>query len=213
MQANADRVAAAAQARAGLAEDLESTVMQVSQQVAAAATQMGATAEGVVSFARDAVGDAARASETVQTLRSSSDEIRHAVGLITQIANQTRMLALNATIEAARAGEAGLGFTVVAAEVKSLADQAARSSDAIVERVIAVEASATEVITALDGVTERIREMHAMVSEIASAVDGRRSGAAGESREPGDEPLAGLVGLAELLRSEVVRFVEDVREG
>jgi methyl-accepting chemotaxis protein len=201
MQVASENLSGAATGRVSLAEDLECTVLGVSEQVAAAATEMGATAEGVVSYARDAVSEAARATETVNSLRASTDEIRTSVDLITQIAAQTRLLALNATIEAARAGEAGRGFSVVAAEVKNLADEAAHSSDTIGARVDAVEAATAEAITALESVTTRIREMDQMINDISSAVEGNpASGGAG-----------GLVALAELLRSEVSRFVEEVR--
>jgi methyl-accepting chemotaxis protein len=200
MQTASDNLTGAASGRATLAEDLESTVLGVSEQVAAAATQMGATAEGVVTFARDAVAEAARATQTVHSLRSSTDEIRTSVDLITQIAAQTRLLALNATIEAARAGEAGLGFSVVAAEVKTLADEAANSSDTIVARVDAVEEAATEAINALESVTRRIREMDNMINDISSAVEGSSGGSG-----------TGLIGLAEMLRAEVSRFVYEVR--
>jgi methyl-accepting chemotaxis protein len=201
MKVASENLTGAATGRATLAEDLESTILGVSEQMAAAATQMGATAEGVVTYARDAVNEAARATETVNSLRASTEEIRTSVDLITQIAAQTRLLALNATIEAARAGEAGRGFTVVAAEVKSLADEAAHSSDTIVARVNAVEGAATEAISALEGVTQRIREMDSMINDISAAVDGHNG--AGQTN--------GLIGLAETLRTEVSRFVDDVR--
>ena len=201
MQVASDHLSGAATGRVELAEDLESTVLGVAEQVAAAATQMGATAEGVVSYAQDAVVEAGRASDTVNSLRASTDEIRTSVDLITQIAAQTRLLALNATIEAARAGEAGRGFSVVAAEVKNLADEAARSSDTIVARVDAVEGAATEAIAALESVTTRIREMNQMISDISTAVEGN----------PNVGPASGLVGMAEMLRSEVTRFVHEVR--
>ena len=190
----------AADARRALAERLETTVLAVSEQVAAAATQMGATAEGVVTYARDAVDDSSRATGTVEDLRTSSDDIRRAVDLISQIASQTRLLALNATIEAARAGEAGQGFRVVAAEVKSLADAAATSSDTILSRVDAVSGAAGEAIAALEAVTQRIREMDTMVNDIAGAVEGGQTG-------------GGLVRMAEMLRAEVSEFVAAVRNG
>src|SRR5262249_59887923 len=59
-------------------------------------------------------------------LADGAQKIGDVVKLIRNIAGQTNLLALNATIEAARAGEAGTGLAVVASQVKSLAEQAAR---------------------------------------------------------------------------------------
>lgn len=63
------------------------------------------------------------AVETVGELESNMDKITEFLESITDIAGQTNLLALNASIEAARAGETGKGFTVVAEEVKKLAEE------------------------------------------------------------------------------------------
>ncbi|MBM2617453.1 chemotaxis protein [Actinoplanes sp. LDG1-06] len=200
MSVSADQVAAAATARVALADELESAVLTVSEQVATAATEMGASANGLADFAREAVSEAERGLTTVTSLRSASDEIRTAVDLINQVAKQTRMLALNATIESARAGEAGLGFSVVADEVKTLATETGSSSAEILGQVNTVQEVALDAVAVLETVTNSIREMSGLVNGIAIAVDG--GGAPG---------TAGLSQLAEVLRSEVSRFVTTAR--
>jgi methyl-accepting chemotaxis protein len=201
MSASAARVAEAAQSRLALADELESAVLTVSEQVATAATEMGASANGLADFAREAVADAERGLDTVTSLRTASDQIRHAVDLINQVASQTRLLALNATIEAARAGEAGRGFSVVAGEVKTLANETSSSSEEIMGQVNTVQQAAADAVGVLEAVTASIREMGGLVNGIASAVDGGH-----------DSGTAGLSQLAEVLRSEVNRFVTTARQ-
>ncbi len=69
-----------------------------------------------------------KVADDVQSLNIDMKQIKKIVNAIGLIAEQTNMLALNATIEAARAGEAGKGFSVVATEVKKLADKSKESS-------------------------------------------------------------------------------------
>jgi methyl-accepting chemotaxis protein len=85
------------------------------------------------------VGHAHRAAEVISSLEQSLRRVATTAAIVNGIAGQTRLLALNATIEAARAGELGLGFTVVADEVKELADTTSRSTNQISETIQKLE--------------------------------------------------------------------------
>ncbi len=67
----------------------------------------------------------------IKNLESISSEIDSILEIINNIAKQTNLLALNAAIEAARAGEAGRGFSVVAEEIRDLAEESSKSADKI----------------------------------------------------------------------------------
>ena len=71
----------------------------------------------------------------IEELGRTSEEIGNIIGIIGNIASQTNLLALNAAIEAARAGEAGSGFSVVAEEIRVLAEDSASATEKVVNLI------------------------------------------------------------------------------
>lgn len=112
----------------------------------------------------------------MDAIKASSDDIAKIIKTIDEIAFQTNILALNAAVEAARAGEAGLGFAVVAEEVRNLAqrsaqsakDTAAKIEDAIRRSEHGVTISAS-VAHSLSDIVEKARKVDTLVAEIAQA--------------------------------------------
>ena len=173
-------------------EEMSSSIAEIGQQVARA-SEMAHTAVSSTELGRG----------KVEGLVDASNKVGDAVQLIAEIAEQTNLLALNATIEAARAGEAGKGFTVVAAEVKDLANQTAKATDEIDLQVTGIRKATDETVSAINEIAHAINEINEVALVIASAV--KQQGAA--TRE-----IASSSAQAADSTLNVTRDISDVRQ-
>ena len=122
---------------------------------------------------------------SIEHLRRETEQINSFVTMISDIAGQTNLLSLNASIEAARAGEAGRGFSVVAEEIRKLADQSKNAAKEIqnnVERITghtqetvdsahkAVEMVASQTQD-IDDVVAIFRQMNEQMGQVVSALE------------------------------------------
>ncbi|KJE27288.1 methyl-accepting chemotaxis (MCP) signaling domain protein [Geobacillus kaustophilus] len=114
-------------------------------------------------------------SAAMHRLRDRSQEIEQIVKVIKEIAGQTNLIALNASIEAARAGEHGKGFSVVAAEVRKLAEHTADSTEMIHQLTDAVQQEIQRSLTqtgAISAIIDKVVQMSIHTSRTWSAMIG-----------------------------------------
>lgn len=94
-------------------------------------------------------------AKNINNLGELSNQIGNIVELINNIAEQTNLLALNAAIEAARAGEAGRGFSVVADEIRQLAEESSSATGQISELIKKIQSSVSDAVAKMNS-TERV---------------------------------------------------------
>lgn len=121
---------------------------------------------------------------SIEELEEKSKAISHIVSAINDIAEQTNLLSLNASIEAARAGDAGRGFSVVAEEIRKLADQCLSSAGQISSIVKEILSKTSEVVTiarqaetvvssqtgAVEDTTASFRQIDELVAQLIQAL-------------------------------------------
>ncbi|HWW85800.1 MAG TPA: methyl-accepting chemotaxis protein [Vicinamibacterales bacterium] len=174
MGVGADEASAQANVVAAAAEQVTrnlQTVAAATEQMTASIGEISKNATAAAAIAAKAVERAQVANVTMDHLGKSSAEIGEVVRVINSIAHQTRLLALNATIEAARAGAAGKGFAVVATEVKELADETAKATKQIGEKIEAIRNGTHQAVTVIGDIGGIIAQMHDISTTIASAVE------------------------------------------
>ena len=108
-------------------------------------------------------------SENIQSLGKTTDKIGEIIDLINGIAGQTNLLALNAAIEAARAGEAGRGFSVVADEIRNLAEESSTATEDIVNLIKDIQKNVTEAVGKMDKNVISVKESVNAIEETKTA--------------------------------------------
>jgi methyl-accepting chemotaxis protein len=182
---------------AGLVSNASQSLANGSSEQAAALQQTSASLEEMASMTKRNAEDASSAKKLASKARqvadtgaseldamgramggikASGDEIAKIIKTIDEIAFQTNILALNAAVEAARAGEAGMGFGVVAEEVRNLAHrsaQAAKETAGKIETAILKTGQGVEISERvgknLAQIVEEVRRVDELVGEVATA--------------------------------------------
>jgi methyl-accepting chemotaxis protein WspA len=107
-------------------------------------------------------------SNRLKTINEKADNITSVVTTITKVADQTNLLSLNAAIEAEKAGEYGRGFTVVAREIRRLADQTAVATLDIEQMVRDMQAAVVSGVMEMDKFISEVRNNSEDVRKIGA---------------------------------------------
>lgn len=126
--------------------------------------------EGFLKITSDSNDSFMKISNQLVTLENSLKNISSVVTTISAISKQTNLLSLNASIEAARAGEAGKGFSVVAMEVKKLAEESNEASKRISDEIYEIIEEMSKVVENVILEKDKINEQSKQIEEVRNAI-------------------------------------------
>ncbi len=125
--------------------------------------------EGMEGTMEQVMAEAGQVAAKLAVLDERADEVSSVVTTITKIADQTNLLSLNAAIEAEKAGEWGRGFSVVAGEIRRLADQTAVATLDIEQMVREMQKAVADEVETVDRFHGQVREAVAVVQRVIEA--------------------------------------------
>lgn len=173
MSSSSEELSQGAAEQAAAAEEASSSMEQMSSNISHNADNALQTEKLALQAAADAEEGGRSVAETVTAMK----DIASRISIIEEIARQTNLLALNAAIEAARAGDAGRGFSVVAAEVRKLAERSQIAAAEINELSGNSVMIAEQAGQLLVRIVPDIRRTADLVQEISAACNEQNAGA------------------------------------
>jgi ligand-binding sensor protein len=132
--------------------------------------QVSSTMEELAASATDISGNQARLNAEIQNVNTVTGKIDEVMDFIKEIADETRLLGLNAAIEAARAGEAGLGFGVVAQEIRKLSADSKETVGKIRDLTKIIKESVDKTVNMGSETTSTIEQQAAAIEEVTASV-------------------------------------------
>jgi len=183
---------------AAATEEMSASIAEVSRQ----------TGE-MRSISQHASEQAQQTNQTVTRLAEAAESIGSILTTISKIAAQTNLLALNASIEAARAGHAGLGFAVVANEVKDLSQQTSRATGEIGQQIARMQQQCREAVDAIHRIGTTIGEINHKNHAVAEAME-QQAQATGEISGNAQSAHMGMEQV-QIAASEVAVAADSVR--
>jgi len=218
MATGATNQASGVQVAQGLVQKMSEEIGRVSEGAARAVAAAKRTEEsalegtGVVQNVISGMGtlraNVQAGAKKMKNLGDRSMEISGIVGTINSISERTNMLALNAAIEAARAGEHGRGFSVVAEEVRKLAERTATATQEIGRLVQTIHTETNETVSAIEQQTQVVEHESALVGQAGDSLVRIRKVSAESASEVVDISKVALAQAQET--SSVVRTMEEI---
>jgi methyl-accepting chemotaxis protein len=127
--------------------------------------------EGITQISATMEQMAASATEVNHNQALLNKEIHEVIDFIKEIADETRLLGLNAAIEAAKAGEAGLGFGVVAQEIRKLSSDSKQTVNKIKEFTLNIKKSVSKTVEMANSTTDATQQQAAAIQEVSAGLE------------------------------------------
>ncbi len=205
-----ESLAQGASEQAASIEETSAATMEITMATQDNVQRTAAAAQGMAAEAQAALDADQKLNDAMASMKEmvvSSERISRIIRTIDEIAFQTNILALNAAVEAARAGEAGLGFSIVAEEVRNLARRSAVAAKDTAELVSGSVESSNSASARLEEVTKLVHVMTGRIKGVREQID--EVNQSGQQQARGLDQIAKSMNQMEQLTSSTAAQTEE----